>query len=1279
MRLRAKSLLRVLLLSVFTFSLSACGEFSFPADITTEATITDVSFDQSLLEYSYEISDFNIEDYFLTVTFSDGSTSQVEITEFMISSSELPKLSVAGTQTIEVLYRGFKVAITINLRDSNNELNLLLMSIYNTGISEGTVIDMTYEEWLESIRGEQGYPGTDGKEVTFQVDEGYIQWQYVGEETWTNLVPLSTLTGSDGTNGIDGVDGKEVTFQVDEGYIQWQYVGEETWTNLVELATLNGTSGESAYDIYIKYHSDYQGTEEQWIDDLVNGRLGDQHKVTFESNGGSSISSQSVFNGDKVTKPNDPVKEGYDFLGWYYQDELWIFIGYPVTSDIVLEAKYEAINYTLTYNLDGGSFKEELINFTYTIESDTFWIPEPSKEGYVFIGWTYFGQETPIRNATISQGSQGSYDFQANWWRLDEGVIVNGGLPTVGNPQVIVILVRWLNGTNANIHYDELQSRFFSNSSDTFTSTSTGLDSVRSFLYRSSYGKVDLMGNVYEYSTLKENDSYINLNEIANEVIDYYEDTISWENYDSNSDGFVDGFYIVFESPPSYGGPNFVSVFDRNVGTKNITQICSISSPDVGTMVHETIHMFGPPDIYASVGVNPGGSMASSVMDQGYGDIPGIMKYVLGWIDHPIFVSSHELQTIKLDSLSRNGNIVIVYPNADSSNKNWFIIEYITPEMNNLNYFGLQSSGGIRIWRTNMYLDDDGNIIGIEWADHGFLPSPYEYLEAVNNGEYNYFFYTGDEFTPYSYLSSYYGASLVWNGNSKELRDISFSGIYIDNIIIDGTEASFDIRIEDSPQAFDVVVNDKINTGGDEGNFINDSNFILGELNFNIEVKVPENTVFTFTNEFDEEIFVNLVVDKSYRNVLLVVDRENADKITLNQAYIIRIPDGIFQTYFGTAIIFPAYSVSFTNIQNSLIASEEISFQYNSIYHYDMPKLLETGENQVSYFSFNEINDSLTNLVNLNVLDTTTYEVTTYALENQLDSIIQPSNNYIVSYDVFMMENGNFVTRITLNLYETYYDYYNSSGDLIGSFINDRTGNGGEEVLYLEGNTIYLKTNVLVQDSRIAKIVFGDSIEILSSGIDIAFSNLFVNEWYKMIKTSNDGYVAIGPNSSWQYVAYYFNRNGETTLLENTFDFFSGQEYYSVYNNITDLGFFFSVTSDKIAAYWFNIETETLEEIVILSNVAIKPHITSSVNVEYKNGTYLLYFNSVAANNMINYQTTYIIILDDNLNVKGYYRHGNSTYRFVTIPTIMSNNRIISSTTYNHNNFLFYYLDLESS
>ena len=39
--------------------------------------------------------------------------------------------------------------------------------------------------------------------------------------------------------------------------------------------------------------------------------------VTFESNGGTEVPSQTVQYGEKVKKPEDPIREGYHLEGWY--------------------------------------------------------------------------------------------------------------------------------------------------------------------------------------------------------------------------------------------------------------------------------------------------------------------------------------------------------------------------------------------------------------------------------------------------------------------------------------------------------------------------------------------------------------------------------------------------------------------------------------------------------------------------------------------------------------------------------------------------------------------------------------------------------------------------------------------------------------------------------------------------------------------------------------------------------------------------------------------------
>lgn len=74
--------------------------------------------------------------------------------------------------------------------------------------------------------------------------------------------------GKDGVNGVNGVDGKSA-------YEIWLDAGN-TGTEADFLNWLkgdNGQNGKSAYELYKQYHPDYNKTEEEFMQDLVNGEL----------------------------------------------------------------------------------------------------------------------------------------------------------------------------------------------------------------------------------------------------------------------------------------------------------------------------------------------------------------------------------------------------------------------------------------------------------------------------------------------------------------------------------------------------------------------------------------------------------------------------------------------------------------------------------------------------------------------------------------------------------------------------------------------------------------------------------------------------------------------------------------------------------------------------------------------------------------------------------------------------------------------------------------------
>ncbi len=77
------------------------------------------------------------------------------------------------------------------------------------------------------------------------------------------------------------------------------------------------------------------------------------HTVTFETNGGSAVASQTVVHGKAAEKPEAPARAGYAFAGWYSDKELTAEYDFTaaVTADITLYAKWAELQaYAVLYS-----------------------------------------------------------------------------------------------------------------------------------------------------------------------------------------------------------------------------------------------------------------------------------------------------------------------------------------------------------------------------------------------------------------------------------------------------------------------------------------------------------------------------------------------------------------------------------------------------------------------------------------------------------------------------------------------------------------------------------------------------------------------------------------------------------------------------------------------------------------------------------------------------------------------------------------------------------------
>jgi len=147
------------------------------------------------------------------------------------------------------------------------------------------------------------------------------------------------------------------------------------------------------------------------------------YTVTFNANGHGTAPSPvtGVESGSTIAEPSPaPSATGYTFGGWYKESECanqWDFSTDTVTTNRTLYAKWTATEYSITYDLDGGTVETPNPS-SYTIEIDSFTLNNPSKTQFEFDGWTGTDLTEETMTVTIPTGSTGDRSYTANYTAL---------------------------------------------------------------------------------------------------------------------------------------------------------------------------------------------------------------------------------------------------------------------------------------------------------------------------------------------------------------------------------------------------------------------------------------------------------------------------------------------------------------------------------------------------------------------------------------------------------------------------------------------------------------------------------------------------------------------------------------------------------------------------------------------------------------------------------------------------------------------------------------------
>ncbi len=308
-------------------------------------------------------------------------------------------------------------------------------------------------------------------------------------------------------------------------------------------------------------------------------------------------------------------------------------------------------------------------------------------------------------------------------------------LPSTGNSKILVIPVESsdcsFSSTYGSSWRTMLENAFFGDSS------STGWESVSSYYKKSSYGKLNITGEVSPAIRLDLTTSQLSKNAANYDKNNKtYTDTllgsimetisektdIDLSEYDSDNDGYIDAIWLVYSMPYS-SSSNFFWAYTTWVDsstTYDSVKACCYSwasmkflmeedyrSPltleytnasDCHTFIHETGHMLGLDDYYSYdysyTKSNPSGNKDTpmggvDMMDFNIGDHDTFSKYILGWTKPDVLTTEYleaNNYTLSLSSATETGKsfLLPIYKDGvmdynQTAFDEYLLIEYYTP------------------------------------------------------------------------------------------------------------------------------------------------------------------------------------------------------------------------------------------------------------------------------------------------------------------------------------------------------------------------------------------------------------------------------------------------------------------------------------------------------------------------------------------------------------------------------------------------------------------------
>lgn len=259
--------------------------------------------------------------------------------------------------------------------------------------------------------------------VNHYIEELDGTWSLAHTESITGIMDSKLTPAVRSYTGFTSPEAQTVTVGVNNIPVNYYYHRNSyqlTWDLAGGTATGEYTSGTVYYGAPITVpqvtktgHTGVWDTEP--VLTMPDGPLtytmvwtANKHTVTFISHGDVVAKKLTVSYGQTFKAPA-VTRDGYRFTGWD--------TSVPETmpdEDLVFTAQWSLITYTITYDLDRGT-NSSLNPATYTVESDTITLAQPTRKGHSFLGW-YEQVGTSLKKVTsIAAGSTGNKKLVAKW------------------------------------------------------------------------------------------------------------------------------------------------------------------------------------------------------------------------------------------------------------------------------------------------------------------------------------------------------------------------------------------------------------------------------------------------------------------------------------------------------------------------------------------------------------------------------------------------------------------------------------------------------------------------------------------------------------------------------------------------------------------------------------------------------------------------------------------------------------------------------------------------